>query len=77
MEELSSVKDIGNVIAGNIVDFFKDEDNLKEIDKLLESGVKIEEKSKKMIKNANFEGKTFVFDRDFGRFYSLAGTRTY
>ena len=60
LEELSSVKDIGNVIAGNIVDFFKDEDNLKEIDKLIESGVKIEEKSKKMIKNANFEGKTFV-----------------
>lgn len=60
LEELSSVKDIGNVIAGNIVDFFKDEDNLKEIDKLIESGVKIEEKSKKIIKNANFEGKTFV-----------------
>lgn len=39
-EELLEVPDIGEVVANNILDFFKSEEVLKEIDKLLELGVK-------------------------------------
>ena len=38
-EEILQVEDIGEVIAQNIVDFFKDEDNLGEIERLLAVGV--------------------------------------
>ena len=33
-EELVAVEDIGDIIAGNIVEFFKDENNLNEIERL-------------------------------------------
>lgn len=38
-EEVDAVEDIGEIIAQNIVDYFKDEDNIKEINNLLAVGV--------------------------------------
>lgn len=57
-EELCKVDEVGEVIAQNVVDFFKDEDNLKEIEKLLEVGVSPQ--STQEARSAKLEGLTFV-----------------
>ncbi len=41
--EISAVRDVGEVIAQNIFNFFRDKDNLQEIEKLLNHGIKIQE----------------------------------
>ena len=41
-EDLISIKDVGDIIAENIILFFKDEDNRKLIERLFELGVEIE-----------------------------------
>lgn len=54
-EDLTGIQDIGDIVAKNIVDYFKDEDNLKNIDKMLELGVEIKfpnlENSNSIFKN--------------------------
>ncbi|MDE6583076.1 MAG: NAD-dependent DNA ligase LigA, partial [Clostridia bacterium] len=57
-EEIDSVEDVGEVIAQNIYDFFRDENNLNEIDRLLSVGVKIENASE--VKSDKLKGLTFV-----------------
>lgn len=58
-EDILKVNDIGQVIADNIYNFFRDDFNLSEINKLFEVGVKIKE-PEKTIKNDNIANKTFV-----------------
>lgn len=41
LEDLLSVKDVGEIIANNIVRFFEDEQNLKEISDLFDCGIKV------------------------------------
>lgn len=61
LEELTSINDIGEIIAKSIIDYFKDEENIKIINKLKELGINMnyinnfgyEEKDE-------FKGKTFV-----------------
>ncbi len=57
-EELVAVEDIGDIIAGNIVEFFKDENNLNEIERLFGVGVVILEESAP--KSDKLSGMTFV-----------------
>ena len=57
-EDILQVEDVGEIIADNIVAFFKDENNLKEIDGLLSCGVNINELS--MPTKNIFNGATFV-----------------
>lgn len=58
-EELLQVEDIGPVIAKNIVMFFQDKNNLKEIADLLSQGVNIQEQKHETASQI-FAGKTFV-----------------
>lgn len=58
-EDILKVDDIGEIIANNIVEFFGDQENINEINKLFESGVKINQKENKTVSN-KFEGMTFV-----------------
>lgn len=61
LEELTSINDIGEIIAKSIIDYFKNEENIKIINKLKELGINMnyinnfgyEEKDE-------FKGKTFV-----------------
>ncbi len=57
-EEILQVDDVGEVIAQNIVDYFKDADNLGEIERLLEVGVS--PKHEDAQKSSVLEGFTFV-----------------
>ena len=57
-EQLYAVEDIGDIIANNIIEFFKDEDNLKEIERLFEVGVVVSDESAP--KSDIFAGMTFV-----------------
>ena len=57
-EEVDEVADIGEVIAHNVVDFFADKNNQKEIDSLLQVGVKIKEEA--AAKTSKLAGLTFV-----------------
>ena len=56
--DLAKIDDIGPIIAKNIYDYFKDEENLKEINALIEKGVKIKEAKKN--ENQTLAGKKFV-----------------
>ena len=57
-EEILLVDDVGEVIAQNIVDYFKNEDNLKEIERLLQAGVV--PYCENTTKSNKLEGLTFV-----------------
>lgn len=58
LEELSSIRDIGDIVAKSIKEFFDDEFNNKMIDDLLACGIEITETKK--VLGGKFEGKTFV-----------------
>ncbi len=58
-EEILKVNDIGQVIADNIYNFFRDDFNREEINKLFTVGVKIKEPEKTTV-NSNIANKTFV-----------------
>ncbi|MBQ7884543.1 MAG: NAD-dependent DNA ligase LigA [Clostridia bacterium] len=58
LEELSSIRDIGEIVASSIKEFFADEFNNKMIDDLLAEGIVISETKK--VLGGIFEGKIFV-----------------
>lgn len=57
-EELLEVEDIGEIIADNILEYFQDEENLKEIERLFEAGVVINESN--IVIGEKLKGLTFV-----------------
>lgn len=59
-EQLAQIEDIGGIIAKNIVDFFREEKNVEEINSLIEKGVKIKEQTNGGQTNTLFAGKKFV-----------------
>lgn len=60
-EELSSIHDIGDIIAESILNYFSDEKNISEINKLKEFGVNMTYLGKiDTSGNENISGKTFV-----------------
>ena len=58
-EEILKIDDIGEIIADNIYNFFKERYNIDEIDSLFGCGVKIKE-VELLQTNPNITGKTFV-----------------
>lgn len=58
-EELSKIDGIGEKVAENIEEFFKDEDNIKLIEKLKSVGINIKEADTGRVSDV-FKGKTFV-----------------
>lgn len=57
-EELLDVEDIGDVIADNILEYFQDEENLKEINRLFSAGITINESN--LVIGEKLKGLTFV-----------------
>ena len=59
-EELVSIKDIGDIIAVSIDDFFKNENNLQMINELKNEGVNMKYLGSEVQTDEAFTGKTFV-----------------
>ena len=60
LEELTDIKDIGSILATNIVTFFKDEKKLELINNLKEIGINMEYKGEKTQNNPLISNKKFV-----------------
>lgn len=58
-EELIELQDFGPIMASNLIDFFKDESNIEELNKL-QDNLKIKEVITNFIDNEFFKDKTFV-----------------
>ena len=59
-DQLSSIDEIGPVMAESIVEFFKNEENLRVIEKLKKAGVKTSREEKEIEKKDVLSGLTFV-----------------
>ena len=60
-DTLKDINEIGEIIAKSVVDYFADENNLKEINKLRELGINFKYLGNKInTDNENINGKTFV-----------------
>ena len=66
LESLAEIEDVGNIIAQNIFDFFRDQENLQEIDRLFKLGVKIKEVQTDQ-KSDVLKGKTIVITGTLSR----------
>ncbi len=66
LESLAEIEDVGNIIAQNIFDFFRDQENLQEIDRLFKLGVKIKEVEMDQ-KSDVLKGKTIVITGTLSR----------
>lgn len=61
VDDLVSIEGVGPIVAGSIYNFFKEEENHKTLNQLLESGVEIQyETENKSSGSSVIEGKTFV-----------------
>ncbi|MFN4174245.1 MAG: NAD-dependent DNA ligase LigA, partial [Parachlamydiaceae bacterium] len=58
IEDLKSIEGIGDIVAESVVNFFSKKENIEEIRKLLEYGVK--PKHSLVVSNHPFSGKSFV-----------------
>ena len=67
-EDLASIKDIGNIIAKSVCDFFKDENNINLINKLKADGVNMTYLKEVSNDETIFTGKTFVLTGSLERF---------
>ena len=59
LEELTGVEDVGEIIAQNVLDYFSDEENVKEIERLFSLGVTILNEDDISLSD-NLKGLTFV-----------------
>ena len=59
-EELTAIKDIGDILASNIVEFFNNSINIKLINDLKEVGVNMNYLGEEIKENINFTNKKFV-----------------
>lgn len=59
-EELTNIPDIGGIIAKSVKEYFDNTENIEIINKLKELGINMNYLGKKIEKNDNFFGKTFV-----------------
>ena len=64
-EELATIRDIGPTLSINIVNYFKDEKKIEEINELRKLGVNMTYNGKKIIEDENFKDKKFVITGSF------------
>ena len=59
VEDLVKIDDVGEIVARSVFDFFADEKNIKEIDDLINAGVKIKDEIS-LVKEGVFSGEKIV-----------------
>ncbi len=67
-EDLALIKDIGNIIAKSVYDYFRDENNINLINKLKADGVNMSYLKEVSTEETIFTGKTFVLTGSLERF---------
>jgi DNA ligase (NAD+) len=60
-EALQNLEDVGPKVAGSIVQFFSNDDNLKMLKELEKSGLKLTNEKKQYATSGNLEGLSFLF----------------
>lgn len=60
VEELTNIKDIGEILANNIANYFKDEKTIELINNLKKIGINMEYKGEKTLNNQLISNKKFV-----------------
>lgn len=68
VEELTEIRDIGKVLAENIVNHFKNEENVKELQELIKLGINTKYIHKNSNLDINFINKTFVITGSFDKY---------
>ena len=64
-EELVAIQDIGDILSTSIVNYFKDENNVQEINKLIELGINTKYESSNIEEDERVSGKKFVITGSF------------
>lgn len=59
IETLTNIDDVGEIVANSIIEYFQDQDNINNIEKLFQAGVEINQNVATM-SNSNFTNKTIV-----------------
>ena len=60
-EKLKTLEDVGPKVAGSVVQFFDNEDNLKMLEELESLGLQLKNEKKEMSSDGNLSGQTFLF----------------
>ncbi|HYO22688.1 MAG TPA: NAD-dependent DNA ligase LigA [Flavisolibacter sp.] len=60
-EKLKTLEDVGPKVAGSIVQFFNNEDNLKMLEELGSLGLQLKNERRETRADGNLEGQTFLF----------------
>jgi DNA ligase (NAD+) len=66
MDQLTTIHEVGGIMAESIVDFFADQSNQRVVQACMDSGIKFAEVEK--IQQSEFSGKTFVFTGSLEKF---------
>ena len=61
LEELQNLEDIGPKVAGSIIQFFNNKDNIKMLEKLETKGLKLKSNKSDWATSGNLDGQTFLF----------------
>ena len=59
-DELTSIDDIGDIIANSLIEYFEKEENINEIEELKRNGLNMNYLGQEIKENENFKDKTFV-----------------
>lgn len=60
-EQLQTLEDVGPKVAGSIVHFFSNEQNIEMLKELEELGIQMENKNRELSKSGSLDGQTFLF----------------
>lgn len=67
IEELVEVDEIGDIIAGSVYQYFRDEKHMLLVERLKTKGLQFEQEQKVNVENAKLGGQTFVVSGVFSR----------
>lgn len=74
-DDLVAIKDVGDIIAENIIDFFKDDKNNHTISELIELGLNISNSSSEKIEGSVFADKTVVLTGTLSKYGRTEATK--
>ncbi|MDD2445592.1 MAG: NAD-dependent DNA ligase LigA [Clostridia bacterium] len=74
LNELLTIYNIGEIVAGNVYNYFRNEYNINQIEKLFKQGIVIEYKSKSLSLNTVFNNKMVVLTGSLQKYSRIEAT---